>query len=107
MVKVEFTSFDGNTVVAEGRPGQSVLQVAIQNGVMGISGECGGVLSCATCHVFVSDDDLSKVEPMSDAEDAMLDGTAIDRTANSRLACQLKFINGLDSLRVSTPEYQE
>jgi 2Fe-2S ferredoxin len=31
--------------------GSSVMEAAVGNLVPGIVGECGGTLSCATCHV--------------------------------------------------------
>ncbi len=47
---IEFTGVEHELPVA---PGQSVMQGAVQNGVRGIIAECGGVMSCATCHVYV------------------------------------------------------
>jgi 2Fe-2S ferredoxin len=107
VTKVQFTAFDGTVTTVEGQPGQSVMQVAVQNGVPGMTGECGGVLSCATCHVILDKDDFAAIQPMSDSENIMLDGTAVDRTAYSRLGCQVKLDGKLALLKVTTPEYQE
>ncbi|MDR6397518.1 2Fe-2S iron-sulfur cluster-binding protein [Herbaspirillum seropedicae] len=107
MTTVQFTSFEGKVTTINGQPGQSVMQVAVQNGIEAMGGECGGVLSCATCHVFVDKDDYAKLPPMSPQENEMLDGTAIDREQYSRLACQIKLDDSLELLRVTTPEYQE
>jgi 2Fe-2S ferredoxin len=81
------------------------METAVRNGVPGIVAECGGSLSCATCHVFVREDCLSKLPPMEDMEDEMLYGTAVDREDNSRLSCQLRLTDELD-LFVTTPETQ-
>jgi len=91
--------------VVEGSAGDSVMETAVRHGVPGIVGECGGSLSCATCHVFVDDADLAGLAPMSEMEDEMLYGTAVDRRENSRLSCQLKLGPDTD-LHVTTPRTQ-
>jgi len=71
----------------EAKPGESVMVVATRNLVPGIIGECGGELSCATCHVYC--EDQSAFAPMSDDENELLE-LADQRTDASRLGCQLK-----------------
>jgi len=105
MPTVHFTDADGDVRDITGNVGDSVMETAVRNGVPGIVAECGGSLSCATCHVFVRDDDLAELPPMEDMEDEMLYGTAVDREENSRLSCQLKLCDGQD-LHVTTPETQ-
>ncbi|MEO8262678.1 MAG: 2Fe-2S iron-sulfur cluster-binding protein [Pseudolysinimonas sp.] len=105
MPVVEYTSADGSITLMEGSDGSSVMETATRNGVPGIVGECGGSLSCATCHVFVSAETLTLADPMTELEDDMLDGTAVERRENSRLSCQLK-LHGDVMYRVTTPETQ-
>ena len=81
--------------VSRAAPGDSVMETAVRNGVPGIVGECGGCLSCATCHVFVDEADLRPRRRPGEIEDEMLDGTAVDREDNSRLSCQIKLQDGL------------
>ncbi len=100
-----YTAHDGTVTTIEGRPGDSVMETAVRNGVPGIVGECGGSLSCATCHVFVADDTLERVGGPGDLEDEMLDGTAVDRRENSRLSCQIALEDGCE-YRVTTPAEQ-
>ena len=103
MPSVTYTAFDGSETAVEGFAGDSVMETAVRNGVPGIVAECGGSLSCATCHVFVCADTVFPA--MEDLEDDMLDGTAVDREDNSRLSCQLKLTGDAD-VRVQTPETQ-
>jgi 2Fe-2S ferredoxin len=107
MPKVTYTAFDGATTVIDGETGDSVMTTAVRNGVPGIVGECGGVLSCATCHVFVEESCLEKLPPVGDLEEEMLEGTAVDREPNSRLSCQIKLSEELGDVAVSLPEYQD
>lgn len=105
MAKVIYTSAEGEVREVEATPGDSVMETAMRNGVPGIVAECGGSLSCATCHVFVDEEDLANLPEMEEMEDEMLWGTAVDREDNSRLSCQLKVCDGC-TIRVTTPETQ-
>lgn len=105
MSTVVYTADDGSVTTIDGRPGDSVMETAVRNGVPGIVGECGGSLSCATCHVFVAPDTFDLVGGPGDLEDEMLDGTAVDRRDNSRLSCQIKLVDGCE-YHVTTPSEQ-
>lgn len=105
MPTVTYTDHDGTERVLDAGVGDSVMEVAVRNGVAGIVAECGGSLSCATCHVFVRQDQLDDLPEMDEMEDEMLYGTAVDRQDNSRLSCQVALAEGMD-LHVRTPETQ-
>ncbi|MDA9901401.1 MAG: 2Fe-2S iron-sulfur cluster-binding protein [Gammaproteobacteria bacterium] len=105
MVQILFKSHSGEEQWVEGSIGNSLMQVAVSNGVTGIDADCGGSCSCATCHVFVEQDWLEKLESIDPNEDAML-GLSPDRSDNSRLSCQIQITEDLDGLVVSTPEFQ-
>jgi 2Fe-2S ferredoxin len=107
MTTFVYTSHTGDVSTVDAEPGESAMHAATQNGVVGITGECGGVLSCATCHVFVDDGDLTVLGPASEQEEEMLEGTAVDREESSRLSCQIRAAEGLDQIRMTLPEYQE
>ena len=105
MINITFIEHDGTARSIEARPGSSVMLAAITNGVSGIDADCGGSCSCATCHVFVNEEWLSKVGEISPIEEAML-SLSPDRQENSRLACQIPVTEDLDGLVVTTPEFQ-
>lgn len=105
MSKVFYVQPDGVEKVIEGIDGESVMTTAVKNGVSGIVGQCGGVLSCATCHVFLAEDELDDFPAPSEDEDDMLDCAATDREANSRLSCQLLLQEGSD-IHVTIPSSQ-
>ncbi|MCP3474969.1 (2Fe-2S)-binding protein [Bradyrhizobium sp. CCGUVB1N3] len=86
--------------------GESAMQAATRHGLDGILAECGGNAMCATCHVYVDDGWLARLPAMADDEDALLDGAAAERTANSRLSCQIKITPELDGLVLRLPERQ-
>jgi 2Fe-2S ferredoxin len=106
MPKVTYVHPDGRREALELAEGISVMQGATSNGVDGILAECGGNCMCATCHVYVEPSQLALLAPMSEEEDALLDGAAAEREPNSRLSCQIKVAPALDGLVVHLPERQ-
>ena len=82
---------------------ESLMRAAVRNNVEGIAADCGGSLTCATCHVYVDDAWLDKLsEPSEDEEDLLY--TAQDRRGNSRLSCQILLSEELDGLKVTLAE---
>lgn len=100
MPTITFISSDGSEISYDANIGESIMQVAVKNGVKGIIAECGGSCACATCHVFIEDSMLGHIEQMTVLEDDMLEGAASDRLPNSRLSCQVKMTSDLDGVRV-------
>jgi len=106
MTTIIFIHPDNRTEQVEAENDASVMLAALTHGVDGIVAECGGNAVCATCHVYVDEAWTGKLEPVSDDEDALLDGTASERLPNSRLSCQIKVTPALDGLVVRLPERQ-
>ena len=96
MAKITFITSANETITLEGTEG-SVMALAVENGVRGIDGDCGGVCSCATCHVHVGPDDMVKTGAASEIESDMLE---LDDNADeySRLCCQLEISDALDGV---------
>ena len=103
MATLTFVSHDGRATTLGVPDGTSVMLAAVGHGVPGITADCNGYALCATCHVFV---DHPGLPPMDEAEDSLLDGTAVPRRADSRLACQIRMAPALDGLVVRLPERQ-
>ncbi len=105
MPQITYTDCEGQVRTVTATVGDSVMETAVRNGVPGIVAECGGSLSCATCHVIVEPADFSALPEMTAMEDEMLYGTAVDREETSRLSCQISITDDMD-LHVMTPETQ-
>ena len=88
------------------QPGQSLMKAAVAANVDGVAADCGGTLTCATCHVMVREPWLGRLPPMSDDEDSMLDYAASPRQPNSRLSCQISLTEQLDGLQADLPPTQ-
>ncbi|MDI9979510.1 2Fe-2S iron-sulfur cluster-binding protein [Rhodococcus sp. IEGM 1307] len=106
MGRVVFIRADGVKTDTTAENGQSLMQVARANLVPGIVAECGGELSCATCHVFVDEQWVSLLPPKSEEEEDMLEVAAAEPTECSRLSCQVKFSPDLDGIVVTVPAVQ-
>lgn len=105
MALVFYVTHDGSTFEADVPTGNSVMEGAVKNGIDGILAECGGALSCATCHVYLDEAWTDKVEPANEMEKDMLEVVS-DPKENSRLSCQLMMKDELDGLTVHLPESQ-
>lgn len=105
MAKVTYIAFGGTETVVEVPDGVSLMEGALQNGIAGIDGDCGGNAACATCHVYVEGDWLAKTGERTEAETAMLD-LADGLADNSRLACQIFSGPALDGIVLRMPESQ-
>jgi len=103
-MKVTWKLGDGSEISAEVAKGISMMEAALANNVMGIIGECGGTMSCATCHVLVDDSWYEKTGSPTDHEDAMLDVTEAERGPHSRLSCQIEAKDELDGLVLIVPQ---
>ena len=66
-VKVTYIRSNGQVRAVSVPVGSSVMHAAVSNGVPEILGDCGGELSCATCHVYVEDDVIGQLAPMCSA----------------------------------------
>lgn len=106
MPTVTFIHPDGRRSDVPVEPGTSLMEAAVAHGIDEIFAECGGNASCATCHVYVSENDVSRLPRMAQLEDDMLEATAEPRQPTSRLSCQLLASDELDGLTVSLPEEQ-
>ena len=102
---ITFIDANGNRRTLQAEPGQSVMQVAIENKVPGILADCGGCCSCATCHCYVGEEWAGKFAPAS-AEEAELVSYAFDPRPASRLSCQLVLTAEHDGIQIGLPRRQ-
>jgi 2Fe-2S ferredoxin len=106
MPKATFINPDESSIELEVPLGQSLMRAATAAGIEGIVGDCGGGLTCATCHVLVEERFLPCADAVTPNEDQMLDFTAMGRQSNSRLSCQLVMSEALDGIvvRIADPQ---
>ena len=96
----------GRRAEVEVAVGLSMMRAATDNLISGVIGECGGDLSCATCHVYVEPTWVDRLAPPSAEELDMLEATSEEPTEYSRLSCQLLCTTDTDGIVVEIPESQ-
>jgi 2Fe-2S ferredoxin len=97
---------DTSGTIIETKVGQSLMKAAVGANIEGVAADCGGTLTCATCHVMVREPWLSQLPTMTDDEDGMLDFAACARQANSRLSCQINLTDAMDGMQIDLPASQ-
>jgi 2Fe-2S ferredoxin len=101
MVKVIFLGADGKRTVVEIATG-TLMEAAVQHGVCGIEGDCGGVGTCGTCHVQVDPQWTERAGPPSELELEVI-SLLPNFSPASRLGCQIELTEKLDGLVVRVP----
>ena len=89
---------DGVEHEVEGKTGLKVME-NLRELDYGVAAICGGMCSCATCHVYVDPDWQARLPAMMSDERELL-SELTHYQDNSRLSCQLEFTPELAGLRV-------
>ena len=103
MIRIKVTDLDGLEHELEARPGE-VLMELLREQEWGVAALCGGMCSCATCHVFLDEVWLESFPQKESDEEELLE--IVDHfQPNSRLSCQLQIQESRDGLHlVRAPE---
>ena len=73
MPKITYINSNAEVHTIDVQSGLTVMEGAIQNDIPGIDADCGGGMSCATCHVYVDEEWLDKLPDKEDGEEDMMD----------------------------------
>ena len=90
---------DGREHEVEAKTGLKVMET-LRELDYGVAAICGGMCSCATCHVYVDPDWQARLPaPMSDERELLTELAHVED--NSRLSCQIEFTAELAGMRVT------
>lgn len=98
-MKIRVTDRDGTNHEVDGQAGLKLMEV-LRELDYGVAAICGGMCSCATCHVYVDTGWIDRLTPREDEEVDLLDSLEGRRT-NSRLSCQVQLNDEHDGLAVT------
>ena len=76
------------------------LMQALSEAGLPVRADCGGLLACGTCHVYVDAGWAERLPPPSEDELAMLE-MALDPKKHSRLSCQIRLEAELGGLGIT------
>lgn len=105
MGKIIFIEHDNTEHAVNFEAGITLMQVAVDNAIPGIDGDCGGECACGTCHMIIPDEWFDKTGAISETEEQMLSMTP-ERSRTSRLGCQVEATENMDGMTVRLPEFQ-
>lgn len=106
MIQIRFIRADGTEETLQTPTGQSLMQAAVNANLRGIEADCGGALSCATCHVLLDPPWAGQLPAPAPEERDMLGFAASPTEPGSRLSCQIRLTPELDGLVVRLPAAQ-
>lgn len=99
MARMLVVDRDGKEHDIEAKPGLKVMEI-LRELDYGVAAICGGLCSCATCHVFVDPSWADRLpKPQSD-ELELLNELPDYKAASSRLSCQIDFTAALSGIKV-------
>lgn len=99
MAEIVIVDRDGRERRQSAQIGNSIMQT-LRDADVGIAAICGGMCSCATCHVWLDEAWVARVTPPQ-AEEIGILGGLMQSQSNSRLSCQIPFDLELDGLRLT------
>ena len=97
-MKILVKDREGNNHILKGDNNSTLMEIIRDEGV-DIEAACGGCCACATCHVYIDEKWVNKLNPIDEDEESMLD-QAFDVKKNSRLSCQINLSDDLDGLEL-------
>lgn len=100
MPKIHAIDRNGSEKVIDAETGISLMLNLRDKGGMDVAAICGGMCSCATCHVYVDAEWVAKLEEQSPDEFELIE-FAEHYKENSRLSCQIEMSDALDGIRVT------
>lgn len=99
MPTLKIVDRDGVEHVVEARSGVKVMET-LRELDYGVAAICGGMCSCATCHIYIDAEWTARIPaPMSDERELLQE--LAHHKPGSRLSCQVDMTDALDGLRVT------
>ena len=100
MARMTVVDRDGKQHEIEANTGLKIMEI-LRELDYGVAAICGGLCSCATCHVYVDPAWTARLpKPQSD-ELELLRELPDFKEAVSRLSCQVDFTDALSGIRVA------
>ena len=99
MAELVIVDRDGKEHRTSGKVGVSVMET-LRELDYGVAAVCGGMCSCATCHVWVDHAWIERLPQRQGDEQEILQELGNTRPG-SRLSCQLSFTPALDGMKLT------
>ena len=100
---VQFNLIDrkGNKISIEAEEGTTIKDAIMDKFAPGNFALCGGNCICATCHIYIAEEDFNKLVPPKEDEIETLETNDINQTKLSRLSCQIELNEKFNNITVT------
>ncbi len=102
MANVRVTPRGGGAELTLDAPDGRPLMEVLRDSDTGVIGTCGGMCSCGTCHVYVKESWVARLQPRTPDEEMMLEGIGelVEVRPTSRLSCQIEIQPDLEGFEI-------
>jgi 2Fe-2S ferredoxin len=100
MARMTVVDRDGKDHEVEAKPGLKLMEI-LRELDYGVAAICGGLCSCATCHVYVDPVWVPRLPAKQSDEQELLTELSDYQAATSRLSCQVEFTEALSGIKVT------
>lgn len=106
MPKIQVTNLAGEVSNLDATSGNTLMEELRDNGYDDIEAVCGGVCSCASCHVYIEGEWADKLDPRGEDEHQLVTSTDYFKE-NSRLSCQITMTDEMEGMvvKIATQDY--
>jgi 2Fe-2S ferredoxin len=100
MARMLVTDRDGILHEVQGQLGVKLMET-LREYEYGVTAICGGLCSCATCHILIEPEWMPRLPPPQGDEKELLVELQNYDPERSRLSCQVDFTEALDGLALT------
>jgi ferredoxin, 2Fe-2S len=100
MARMIVVDRDGKEHDIEAKSGLMIMEI-LRELDYGVAAICGGLCSCATCHIYVDEKWAPRLPKPQGDELELLRELSDFREATSRLSCQVNFTDELSGIKVA------
>jgi 2Fe-2S ferredoxin len=100
MARMNVVDRDGRLHEIDAKPGLKFMEI-LRELDYGVAAICGGLCSCATCHIFIDEGWAAKLPKKQSDEQDLLTELSDYRETASRLSCQVEFTEALSGIRIT------
>jgi ferredoxin, 2Fe-2S len=100
MARMTVVDRDGKEHEIDANPGLKIMEI-LRELDYGVAAICGGLCSCATCHIYVDEPWAPRLPKRQSDEMELLNELPDFREATSRLSCQVDFTEALSGIKVT------
>jgi len=104
-MKIKVIDRNGKEWDVDAEVGMPIETVISQAGIENSFGICGGACACASCQVYVSQENYDRLTTPDEGETAVLEDMAYELQPTSRLSCQIEFTEEMEGWTFTIAPY--